>query len=103
MNLRSRAKLYEFATFRELCDFSRDLFTTLSQLRIVDSELEFDVTESVLNPTWSAREQVMAVYFGLSSQTIHDNCPEGENYWSQKYSGKNENKMKKCYHFLFSY
>ena len=30
-----------------LCDFSRDLFTTLSQLRIVDSELEFDVTESV--------------------------------------------------------
>ena len=63
MNLRSRAKLYEFATFRELCDFSRDLFTTLSQLRIVDSELEFDVTESVLNPTWSAREQVMAGLF----------------------------------------
>ena len=31
----------------------------------------------------------------------HDNCPEGENYWSQKYSGKNENKMKKCYHFFF--
>ena len=33
-------------------------------------------------------------------QTTHDNCPEGENYWSQKYSGKNENKMKKCYHFF---
>ena len=31
----------------------------------------------------------------------HDNCPEGENYWSQKCSGKNENKMKKCYHFFF--
>ena len=33
----------------------------------------------------------------------HDNCPEGENYWSQKYSGKNEKnlkKMKKCYHFF---
>ena len=35
--------------------------------------------------------------------TIFDNCPEVENYWGFKYNGKNEKKMKKCYHFLFSY
>ena len=35
--------------------------------------------------------------------TIFDNYPEVENYWSQKYNEKNEKKMKKCCHFLFSY
>ena len=42
----------------------------------------------------------MAGLFWPKIQTTHDNCPEGENYWSQKYSGKNENKMKKCYYFF---
>ena len=32
----------------------------------------------------------------LKIQTTHDNCPEVENYWSQKY----DEKMKKCYHFF---
>ena len=31
----------------------------------------------------------------------HDNYSEVENYWSQKYNEKKENKMKKCYHFFF--
>ena len=41
-----------------------------------------------------------------AKQRKHQSCnnyPEVENYWGFKYNGKNEKKMKKCYHFLFSY
>ena len=39
-------------------------------------------------------------------QRKHQSCnnyPEVENYWGFKYNGKMKKKMKKCYHFLFSY
>ena len=73
-----------------LCNFSRALFTTLSQLRIFDTESEFDVSlkSHVVGTRTGDGGFILDKDSESLIQTTHDNCPEIENYWSQKYNEK---------------